>query len=302
MSIVTGIGSTTQSTPDPSTCRRIGLSNLGRDPFVKAYFRTNYPNPSPSTRTLFCDYDVSHINTPNQINQWVRQFQTNDWSANRVMQEACSQVVDGQTLVWSNDRCKQWRESLTPSQRDSLGVFICRKHPRLEECRCVNRSLDPIYEAAGGVEWGNDGCWWKPCRDDKQYHIPSTIIQGMSCPNSCRQILNVAGNNVLIDDFKQSIRCDFATSQPRYECISGQCRPTPDGQYTTSTCNEQCTSQPLWGCVNGKCVQTPTGTFTSKEECNCSEDNNKTLYIILSVAGPIGLAIIAYIVYRISKR
>lgn len=309
MQAVTGITTQegTSGDPDRNLCR-LGRSSKGELPLRNVYFLPGYPQPSPGSRALHCNFAPDRIDTPQQLAAWMARFQTHDENARQVLQNVCSQKDGKRTIGWTNPICQQWLAAASTADRDAYSQFVCGQHPDLEECRCVNRSQDKLYQGIDGARWGNDGCWWRPCQDPEKYHIPSTVAQAEYCPQSCRQILTIAGNlqNLTIQDFQQSIACDFSSNQNRYECISGVCRATPDGQYETPNCNGMCTRLG-WTCVQGACAYVVNGSSPFITDCMCEgvekEEGDAQVKLALSTGIPILLFGMSVLIYRlVSKR
>lgn len=307
--IVTGITTQegTSGNPNPNLCH-LGPSSTGELPLRNAFFLPHYPRPSPTSRALHCQFERDRIDAPGQLEQWMRRFQTHDENARQVLQSICSQKNGDRTLGWTNPICQQWLAAASTADRDAYNQFVCGQHPDLEECRCVNRSRDKLYQSVEGSRWGNDGCWWRPCQDPEKYHIPSTIAQAQYCPQSCRQILNIAGNltDLTIENFEQSIACDFSSNEQRYDCISGVCRATSNGQYENPSCNGVC-ARLGWTCIQGACAYVPNGEHPFITDCKCqsiAEDGlDPQVKLALSTAIPAILFGMSVLIYRlVSKR
>ena len=55
-----------------------------------------------------------------------------------------------------------------------------------------------------------------------------------------------------------------------YSCLDSNCVENPNGQYTTSDCNNQCVSSQKWFCdINNDytCTQGPSGIYDSEDDC-----------------------------------
>jgi len=327
--VVVGEGVQTENleTPSESQCQAsIPLSSQGLSPFIEgtARYIQGYPNPSASgTRTLFCDYYLSRFDQVPQMDEWLKSFQADDYDAFLVMREVCSGTDDGkQTRVFTNDTCRQWYTSIPDPDRDNAADYICQKHPFFEECRCMQRNLDPIYNTIRKYQWGSDTCWWRPCKEPATHHVPSTMVVPEECPQACRTILDVAGTidgDLNITDWQQSVDCDFSdAANATYRCISGDCRQStcsPDevNCYKTADCEGHCKQRVGWMCQrSGDCRQemcTGSECYDSAERCleNCRreviEPYDWTPWIVIgAIAGFVALTGLTYLIYSKIKR
>jgi len=309
--------------PNEDQCREsVGFSEAGLPLYIEgsAAFRDGWPNPGGGAKTLFCTYDLNRIDTIQQRDNWLQNFQADGDDAYLVMRAVCGEVDPGQdkTRIYTEPTCQLWYSSLSDIKKDDVGNYICNRNPQpnLEECRCLNRENDSTYQVIQGGQWGSDACWWEPCRNPDRYHVPSTLQEIEECPNACRsiiQVVNDIGGSVVIDNLTQDVKCDF-NEQNTYMCISGDCRRTEcevgdDGCYTTSNCDGKCEARQGWYCDrNGLCQEaicSGDNCYTSLRECQdvCHQTSgglDTTTVLILSVVGGImALVGVVYIIYRI---
>ena len=108
------------------------------------------------------------------------------------------------------------------------------------------------------------------------------------CAQACRQtsVSCVNGTCVEVDGltgrYKTLAECLAAGCSTRYDCIGGECVPTPDGEFQTlDSCQA---SGCFWGynCVGGECVPAVGGAFKTLTCCeqNCQPLGPATAYLV----------------------
>lgn len=152
------------------------------------------------------------------------------------------------------DKCRTWYADLVQkNQQDSVIQSICSGiyGEELPECRCANKSSDPIYEKMGQFQAMNDGCWWLPCKDSTSNLIPTAETKPKCPDNICQVVWNFVDDKTIdVDNVKSSIDCGFNTDKKFFSCqeqVSGNkiCKPSVcpevgDNCYKDTTCDSQC--------------------------------------------------------------
>ena len=112
--------------------------------------------------------------------------------------------------LWSNNKGSTYNTTINKicQKETSLGI-------KLEECDCVNRRSNPIYDIASTSISNSqmDSCWWKPCKDMNSFLV-TTDLQEPNCAGTiCASEINVSdtGGNVDISDIKSNISCSGTT-------------------------------------------------------------------------------------------
>lgn len=71
---------------------------------------------------------------------------------------------------FTGDSCRSWYDTLPDDQgpitKATVSQGICDKYPYLDECLCLNRNLDPMYQrlSNGTGATVSDVCWWLGCK------------------------------------------------------------------------------------------------------------------------------------------
>lgn len=204
--------------PDPEECD-IGINENQENPYKSVTWNSKAPN-------LTCFYDVSKMNSLNVIQNYRSKFgETEDY--NSMMENFCSGlgkkcVTDpdtGQPFKQccklnsaddEGDACRIWYNKQPASTQDSTVTNFCFKYENSPDCKCINRSRDPVYNTVKKHSPFNDGCWYAPCASRSKYLV-SNDLKTPTCPgNVCQIVLeSLQNNNVDIDNVKNTINCTF---------------------------------------------------------------------------------------------
>lgn len=277
------------SSPNASLCN-IGNDSQGQDPRIDAFFRgTDSGNTAiSSTRPIFCAYDVDKIDRPEQLQALQRQgvvFPGQD--QDELMRHFCKQVSGdncalkagptGEPMTQctryfqrnlAGDECLRWFNDLRerrPNYANALITNICQASPNLDECVCLRRSEDPLYNLFAPQLPANPGCWYWPCRNDTHAWLPSDI-DNRQCPDICEAAINITANaeNINLENVRQRVNCNFEGSgdPPTYSCLGGECQatrciPGRDANcFRDPSCGKLCAAaQGSYQCLEGQCIQ-----------------------------------------------
>lgn len=212
--------------PDVAYCSKpdVGLCEIENFPATASWISTR--SPVDKFPTIACQYEAQKIKNIYQVNKWVDKFGHNEWY-DKLMFEFCSLLQDDCSLPspvkacsFKNSRstdatyCSLWFNGLKKNFISQTFMdFICKKHPTLHECRCINRSLDPLFLSIKGGDKSKmafgDNCWYSPCTNEFQNFVPNGILEA-KCPDTvCATILNfIDVNSVKMKDLSTVINCN----------------------------------------------------------------------------------------------
>jgi hypothetical protein len=206
------------------------------------------PKYSPNVR---CSYDPTNFTTADEVKAFTRLWKDNkDYpeAYNRVMFNYCTQTTDKDcvknpytnepmkecTMLFNKDDtiCTNWFNNLKAKESDAFIAQVCKEHEDLDECKCVTRESDPIYQAVSTTKPVSDGCWWKPCKNTGTNLVPS-LLRNPTCPsNLCETSINVdrTKHDVSIKDINNYITCGYnpPKPKPKPDPIPPKPKPKPD--------------------------------------------------------------------------
>lgn len=122
------------------------------------------------------------------------------------------------------DLCRDWlkeqylaqtNNEQTHRSYDNIVGNHCDSTGDLDECMCVNRMDDPVYQDIrkySGNQIGNASCWYKPCAEGiDQGMLRDTDIESYdtACADTCSNVISIVGShyNTLPSDYQQQISC-----------------------------------------------------------------------------------------------
>ena len=177
---------------------------------------------------VVCEYNPVKFTTDDQVNAFETLWKTNPNFKDSyfgLMNKYCSEIgttcindpVTGNPMPkcskmfgkTNNNACTKWFSNLAPADRDTFVNNICRANQDLVECKCANRATDKTYQAVSTSEPISDACWWKPCKNDSYYLLPSNMLNP-TCPSDiCQTVINIdrTGRDVDINDIINYITC-----------------------------------------------------------------------------------------------
>jgi hypothetical protein len=211
--------------------------------------------------------------------------------------------------------CNEWFQKLpdqssspnpnkSTTTKDAVIQSICRlkENVKLPECKSINRRLDTIYNAISGEKWGNDSCWYKPCKNASNYHVTSDLKNQECNANICQQIVDVVDvkGNVDVSKFENSIDCKF-DRKPQNENDKNEDKDDEDKDNKDDEDNRPLPTPP---------TPPEPKKEEKKEDASTKGDqtilekikNNKPLLISLIVVAVIILIVWIYFIYRMFKK
>ena len=222
------------ATMNISTCD-IGLSKSKTNPILcgsgwDPRRRSQYDQP-----IVQCEWNANHIDTHEQYKALMN-FEAHSDAWDFAHEQFCSEVTDKcmtnpitgkppsrcsrlRQEGEDGDKCRQWlAESL--DKRRMMHRKICDLND-LEECRCVNRSQDPLYKKVvsdltfrseiGNTAANQDSCWYIPCKNPNFFHVDDDLHKP-ECANHCQSIVKIKDVDTGVVDFSSVINCDFSTN------------------------------------------------------------------------------------------
>lgn len=180
-------------------------------------YNTNQPASYNNDVTQECVYNLSDFNTYNRIVAFRNKFPKDDANFNKIMvqfcaspstncstgESKCSNLKDtGPAGIF----CRTWWASASDGDKAAVGTNYCAAN-NTQECACINRSQNPLYQALVKASQANDCCWWAPCKNADEYFVPSTPC--VTCPtNVCEAVVEAFdSNNFNAKTIGQDIDC-----------------------------------------------------------------------------------------------
>lgn len=221
-------------TKDVAYCSKPDVSLCEIDKNFPATASWVFPRgPNIKFPDIICQYDAQKIKNLTQVNKWVDKFGYNRWY-DKLMFEFCSLLQNdcnlpnqSTTCSFKNSRsidatyCSLWFNGLKKNFISQTFMnFICKKYPKLYECRCINRNSDPLFlsikEGDSKVAFG-DSCWYSPCTNEFQNFIPNEVLES-KCPDTvCATILNfIDVKSVKMKDLSTVINCNSNLGNPYF--------------------------------------------------------------------------------------
>ena len=178
--------------------------------------------------------------------------------------------------------CRLWLNSQDETTQRSAIQDYCLNNADSGDCKCISRTGDDIYQdvvdslAANPI---NDGCWWKPCKNQDSYLVTPDLANPICPENICQSIINVVDveNDVDISNIEQNIQCNFEVkcTADQYKDETGACQPCTKCDETyqqevlacTINQNRTCEDSPD-SCGQGK--WSDSGTFFEDDCKDCT--------------------------------
>jgi hypothetical protein len=102
---------------------------------------------------------------------------------------------------------RQWMATLSEAERDAAYSAICPPGSLFNECACVLRQRDPVYQKFILQHEMNDSCWYLPCKNTSTHFVPSGLLRPV-CPDTCKIINDYTNiNNLVLTDNHNIINC-----------------------------------------------------------------------------------------------
>ncbi|NP_078745.1 Membrane (myristylated) protein [Lymphocystis disease virus 1] len=162
-----------------------------------------------ATNNIQCKYDLTKINTLNQVMRYTEKFGKSDILAERYCMQRTKNNMS-RTSETDNNWCSIWLNNASTTVKDLAVKNYCKKNSDSTDCQCINRYLDPAYQKLKMIKNFSDACWYVPCSSNPLQLKPSNL-ENPVCPTSyCQSIVQVLqANNVSIKDVSEKINCSF---------------------------------------------------------------------------------------------
>ncbi|BCB67432.1 putative myristoylated membrane protein [Lymphocystis disease virus 2] len=184
----------------------IGKSSKGEDPLISV--------TKISTNGIKCKYDLNKLDTSNQVMNYFDKFGKSDVVAeNYCMQPSKNNLARASDLN-DNKWCSVWLNQASPVVKTVAINNYCKKYKNSEDCKCINRVNDPLYQKIKSSKNFSDACWYVPCAADPT-QLKSSDLENPICPTSyCQSIVQVMqARDVSIKDVSGKINCDFTQTK-----------------------------------------------------------------------------------------
>lgn len=199
-----------------------------------------------------CTFDSTKLDTKEKLKQIELLFGTSSKEYDKLMeditkhigQDKCGQdpVTGKQRTMCSTltsyrdtaEHARVWFNMLDDKRRDHIVQEICMKGQNMDECKCIQRSTDPVY---GKVERYNadgrrDKCWWKPCQNADRFLIRSDMYNYNKCKSDTLKDVKVPESDiqkhVVVGSRKPEINIAGLSNAEKDMYIN-----TKKGEYTT---------------------------------------------------------------------
>lgn len=280
---------------------------------LRVEFVSEHPENSQYTRgePVKCIYEAGAVQTLEDINTWIRNFGRDDTLKQKILPRFCSQKRSGadcaentcklkanqqgcvptctvfNAVGGEGEICREWKNEMRtkdPSLHDTTLENACKTH-KTDDCDCILRGSDPLYQQLKQGKPYEDRCWWTPCANPSSFLV-KTNDQGGACPSTiCQQIINAAGLN----DTSISLN-----NQWKLNCALPSAPATnPATNPDTSSTGSTSTPPPL------------------VDETNDSDNENNTpppsktdwkKYVPYAVGGTIGLLAVSLLIVLLIRR
>lgn len=181
---------------------------------------------------ISCTYESDDFKTAEDVKQYINTFgpgstfaqynsATYQGNFNNIMNYFCAQTVtDCQTypqfggpapscsmMTSTGDGgqlCQQWLDNpdvIKTGITDSIKTNFCAGNPNITDCLCINRSLNPVFDAAKQTSEAadNDYCFWEPCQEPTSYLVLQKMIEAEAkpvCPTTiCQGVVDNIDNS-----------------------------------------------------------------------------------------------------------
>lgn len=194
---------------DNSMCS-IGTDKTGQNPLTHVSWNREAP-------ALKCQFDLAKINTKAQVDNFKDKFGNNSALMSKFCTqkvEECPDKIKGCSRLMStgdgSDICRAWFQGQSNATKDAMIQSYCI-HNNTDDCKCINRANNDVYNAVKPGKIINDGCWFTPCANASKFLVPSNL-HNPTCPsNVCDVIYNIVEDrDVDISDITNEVECDFS--------------------------------------------------------------------------------------------
>lgn len=185
----------------------------------------NFFNQPP---TVDCYYSIMIFDSVQAVVDYKDNFGTTDDYNKVIMPYFCSQnstmcptglrTCSG-FLSTANDGlnaqlCNTWAAS-SPELADGVKRAYCFSRPGQDDCKCLNRSSDPVYRSVKSLGLGslNDRCWYVNCAVTTQLVTSDIASEICNTDQICQNIVDILNNNGvdINSQIQQTINCKLGT-------------------------------------------------------------------------------------------
>lgn len=110
--------------------------------------------------------------------------------------------------------CNTWASSF-PELADGVKRAYCLSRPSQDDCRCLNRSSDPVYRSVKSLGLGsiNDRCWYVNCAVTTQLITSEISSEICNTEQICQNIVKILNNDGvdINSQIRQTINCKLGT-------------------------------------------------------------------------------------------
>jgi hypothetical protein len=173
--------------------------------------------------TVNCNYDATKL-TGSAALAFYNRFGNGNASFNTAMRTLCQQPATSNSQCNDVSRpCSKFTASgpdcdvcraLFPAagaERDSMVKSLCADYPGLQDCACINRTNDPMYNVVKPTMPFIDGCWYAPCANTATNLVPTDVVAS-NCPsNICGNLIGAITNNTITNtaQLQNTVTCDI---------------------------------------------------------------------------------------------
>jgi len=185
----------------------------------------NFFNQPP---TVDCYYSINIFDQVQAVIDYRDNFGTTDDYNRYIMPYFCSQKSTmcptglntcSSFLSTANNGlkaqvCNTWAASF-PELADGVKRAYCLSSPGQDDCKCLNRSSDPVYRSVKSLGLGsiNDRCWYVNCAVTNQLITSDIANEVCNTEQICQNIVEILNNDGvdINSQIQQTINCDLST-------------------------------------------------------------------------------------------
>lgn len=185
----------------------------------------NFFNSPP---TVDCYYPINIFSSAQAVVDYRNNFGTTNDYNNAIMPYFCSQnstscptglntcsnFLSTENNGLNAQICNTWAASF-PELADGVKRSYCLSRPNRDDCKCLNRSSDPVYRSVKSLGLGslNDRCWYVNCAVTTQLVTSDISNQICNTEQICQNIVDILNNNGvdINSQIQQTINCRLGT-------------------------------------------------------------------------------------------
>src|SRR5690606_15275211 len=96
--------------------------------------------------------------------------------------------------------CRNWAntyQNIDPANVNQAMNQYCSSFPESEDCACINRNSDPLYQTISvGLQPNYAACYWIPCSSSNNFLTPSNIRNTTCDQQQLIDICNIVDKNI----------------------------------------------------------------------------------------------------------